>query len=109
MVVLLRLNRALIKDGGIEMHAATKQAFMFRWYFSTKVRCLYFLAGFFVTIFLSGRPKKVFSRPWPTAGSYFDPCNGLLFGPGNLRLTFFISNYKYVSVKCLCKVLCLFS
>ena len=41
-VVLLRLNKALIKDDGIERHAATKQAFkiMFRWYFSTKVECI---------------------------------------------------------------------
>ena len=45
MVVLLRFNRALIKDDSTEMHAATKQAFkiMFRWYFSTKyvrIKCL---------------------------------------------------------------------
>ena len=35
----MRLNRALIKDDGIEMHAATKQTFkiMFRWCFSTKL------------------------------------------------------------------------
>ena len=50
MVVLLRLNRALIKDDGIEMHTATKQAFkiMFRWYFSTKVEYLLLSGRLFV-------------------------------------------------------------
>ena len=88
MVALVRLNRALIKDDGIEMHTATKRAFkiMVTWYFSRKVECVSsFWSAFFVAIFLSGRLKQVFSQLRPTAGSYFDPCGGLLFGPGNLR------------------------
>ena len=110
-VVLLQLNRALIKDDGIDMHAATKrrqmQAFkiMFRWYFSRKSECVNTFCWLFCNniLFLSGRLKQVFSCLRLTASSYFDPCNGLLSGPGSLRLC------KYVSVKCLCKVLRLFN
>ena len=109
----MRLSKALIKYVGIEMHAATKQAFkiMFRWYFSIKVECVStFWSTFFCNSIYFWMCKTSFQLASADSWQLFRPLKWTFVWPGNLRLTFFLfSNYKYFSVKYLCTLLGLFS